>query len=506
MFSYHKIVFGIKHRYQISDVLKIFKQQRSCSILISEHNALDVDKCCDRPDVHYHGMVEFNDGESKIGIFLTYLSPYCLYINTDHCSNPVEYMTYITLAPKRIIAQEILNSSKLLEYLETASRMKSDVMEKKTERKLSLINRNNNILKIVDFLLKFGYYGNNVLSKYKKDEPCLAWFQKWVDENIEVVQSISHRSIETAMSISQKIILNSSILVLSNRFELQDGYLLPEESAKFVLDWCSYQKLDPKAFIKNLIRCLDKRGGNRNSIYLQGSANSGKTYIIQSIIDACFHVGQVTVESSAYSFVWEKCADKRLIVLREPHFSMINFDQLDKILSGSGTLIYKHNDVVDYLPPTPVIILANEQDWIDDPQLSEKIKRRFLCCYSDLKNFPIMPKKKLHPRWLNLLKNSADVDQFDDKTASTHLQKISRDDLLTTEKTRNTNQISGSENTMQPDTKYRKRPKSGIEHDGGRNKMESGGSERYKGQIPKKVLKTRCNQTPNIGSIGHDGE
>ncbi|GBL74617.1 hypothetical protein AVEN_235521-1 [Araneus ventricosus] len=502
MFSYRKIVFGIKHKYQLGDVLKIFKQQRCYSILISQHNAIDTDDCCDRLDEHYHGVVEFSNGEGKIGNFLMQLWPYCMYINDDHCSSPAEYLAYITLAPKRTVAQAILNSSKLLDYLQTASSMKLEVLRRKTERKISLIERNAKVIKLVDILLKSGYEGNCGLSQFKKNEE---QFQKWLNEINETARSISQETIETALSVSQKIVLNSPILVLSNRFELQNGYLSPEESVRFVLDWCSYQKLNPKEFTRNLIRCLDKEGGNRNSIYLQGSGNSGKTYIIQSILDACIHVGQVMVESTAYPYVWEKCVDKRLIVLREPHFSTINFDQLDKILSGSGTLIFKHNDIVDYLPPTPVIILANEHDWTDDPQLSEKIKKRFLCCYMGLKSSPNMSEKKLHPRWLSLLnetfscQNSSKADQMGSKTsfarplkfnpdtnngmklteerlngggekASSHSLKTSGDcDLFTTQISTNTKQ--GSENTMQPNPKYRKRPMRDIGHDGGRNKM-----------------------------------
>ena len=78
-------------------------------------------------------------------------------------------------------------------------------------------------------------------------------------------------------------------------------------------DWCIFQSIKWDEFIEDISSILDRANKKKNTLWLHGESNSGKTYIATSLQDLCilYHI----VPPGSNRFMFQDCISKRLIIM-----------------------------------------------------------------------------------------------------------------------------------------------------------------------------------------------
>ena len=170
-----------------------------------------------------------------------------------------------------------------------------------------------------------------------------------------------------------------------------------ETSLDKLVKFLSFQIEDPDAvpqFMELLYMWLNKLTGKKNTIWLQGPADCGKSWFITSLENLCITTGRVSVMNRTNNFPLSSCTDTKLIVLDELSYDPTIFtDTLKLLLGGNALKISKKycNDVT--LKHTPVIIASNGECIPDTPEFKARINKFIWKKPKDTSIF----KLKIHP-------------------------------------------------------------------------------------------------------------
>lgn len=127
-------------------------------------------------------------------------------------------------------------------------------------------------------------------------------------------------------------------------------------------------------FPKLLKDVINRKTGKRNTIWLAGPSNVGKTQLFQSFCNAFFNgVYGVPSGNPRSGFPFGSCVKKRLIFWDEPTITPDNIEVLKSVFGGNPTMVdmkYKSEQLLD---PTPCLVTANFPPWHNQTQSNKPL-------------------------------------------------------------------------------------------------------------------------------------
>lgn len=397
-FSYRIIVFALLQNIRLDDHPLVKSLFRKRSVFISEHPIEDESQC-EYTSLHYHGIIEFpKENRFDNDRVILDIKKHCTFFKSQNAIAPINFMAYMQVPPRHIIFKNTLPNS-LLDYIlsEVTQDLINSIKQKKELKLQQKKGINDDIAQLMKLIKQTRAQSESELVNYFYSDPDF--------REIYTKRTFS-LNFKKALQLEMQSCLDTPILVLAKEFvDHKNICLTPKESVNLVMKWCRYQKIDMRNFILNILMVMDRCKKKRNSLYLCGEPNSGKTYIVRSLQKAAYFYGEVNQGTASYTFMWQDCVNKRLIVINEPYFDNAMIEQLKVILEGTGTFVHKKMSSDEYLRPTPVIITSNTKIWALAPGSKAAITARLIHLYDNLKSCPFLQDvtKDLHPLWLNHL-------------------------------------------------------------------------------------------------------
>lgn len=119
-----------------------------------------------------------------------------------------------------------------------------------------------------------------------------------------------------------------------------------------------------KSFAKVICQVLNRRSGKKNTLWLQGVSNAGKSQLINSLLQSYFPNTIGTPNNSVRTtFTFNDCMYKRVILWEEPNITVDNIEDTKIILGGQDCRIDAKYQSSAVLQSTPFIITSNKDLW-----------------------------------------------------------------------------------------------------------------------------------------------
>lgn len=397
-YAYRAIVFALKKPERFDNNLQAKKllSQRSC--IISEHPA-DPDPNCEWNYLHYHGVVETKalyrfDSDRVFNSF----REICTMFKSEQCKLPVNFLAYMQIPPKSIIWRNDRGDSSLpLLEDEVTPQLIEQVRARKLERSKFNTEKSGDVMKIIEMIKQSNSQSESELMNVFHDN------SQFTD--IYCKRTFT-QNFKKALSLVRQSTLDKHYFELALEFkDLKKECLTPIRSANLMERWCKHQGIDARQFCKIVLQWFNRQNRKKNTLYLKGEPNSGKTYVAKSLEKAAKFYAEIVQGISGYTFMYQDAVDTRLIVFNEPYFDVCMIEQLKIVLEGTGTYVHKKNMSDEYLRPTPCLITSNNYIWHMASGSEKAIRARCIAIYDNLRAYDDLAKvkKDLHPRWLNIL-------------------------------------------------------------------------------------------------------
>lgn len=166
-----------------------------------------------------------------------------------------------------------------------------------------------------------------------------------------------------------------------------------------------YSRHKVDQFASDLIRIVNRRNGKKNTMWIQGISDSGKSQFMESFCRTYFMDQYGTPNNNPKTtFIWNDCLFKRLILWEEPHITIDNIEDTKIILGGQDCRVDAKYQTGAVLIGTPFIITSNHELWYNCPEqrqalMNRVVRYKFTTVASDpLSWFPITSKD-----WRNFL-------------------------------------------------------------------------------------------------------
>lgn len=142
-------------------------------------------------------------------------------------------------------------------------------------------------------------------------------------------------------------------------------------------EWCTFHKIDPMQFGKDLFNVGHKIMPKINAFHLQGPTTSGKSYILKSVVDGLLNSGTIRTEKSD-SFCFGSCADKSIIYTDELWFTKENVEQAKCVLEGTNVLVNVKHQNERLIERTPSLSTSNTNVWNVVPGEEQPLRHRMI--------------------------------------------------------------------------------------------------------------------------------
>ena len=134
-----------------------------------------------------------------------------------------------------------------------------------------------------------------------------------------------------------------------------------EKSVEFFSQWTREQGMDTLEFIMEVYSILRMYHPKKNTLYLQGTSNAGKTYVLESLVPRKDKVGQ---HITSRDFCFQECINKPVIMINELTLqNQTESEQYKNILGGEPTYINLKNRNAELLYRKPVFLTSNLPIW-----------------------------------------------------------------------------------------------------------------------------------------------
>lgn len=399
-YAYRAIVFSLKNGITWDKCIVGKKLMSYRSVVISEHPPQDDESTCEWNGLHYHGIVEHApqyrfDGDR---VFNQFKLECCQWFKSEKCTHPVNFLAYMEIPPRKKVYTNCRNSESDLPLLEAqiTEELLNEVTQRKAERINSKKEGSRDIMYLKDLITQSGVQSESELISLYHNDP--------IFENVFCKRTFSTNFKKAYMFAIQSTLDTPFRDLCVNFKDLKHECLSANRSVEIMEQWCDHQCIDKQQFISDILNVMDKCKRKLNTLVLKGEPNSGKTFIAKSIQKACIFYGEVSQGTAGYSFMWQDCINKRVIIINEPFFDICMIEQLKVILEGTGTFVHKKNTSDEYLRPTPVIITTNNDIWSHCLSAETAIRARCLRIYDNLKpcDFLKRIKKDLNPLWMSI--------------------------------------------------------------------------------------------------------
>lgn len=196
---------------------------------------------------------------------------------------------------------------------------------------------------------------------------------KWLDDPILSFYDKSDLDYRRAISVVQrKIALYSFREIIELSSKSPDGpiyfardnnhYMSYGDSLAAVKELLFHQYKDEKnviAFLKRLCAVCEKQIPKKNSMYITGPPNAGKTWFFDMVTAFYLNVGHVANMVRGDHFPLNDCINRRLLMWNEPSIMMSAYDTVKMIAGGDpcpANVKYQGHSVINR---TPLILTAN---------------------------------------------------------------------------------------------------------------------------------------------------
>lgn len=137
-------------------------------------------------------------------------------------------------------------------------------------------------------------------------------------------------------------------------------YLSLEDSEEVVIRLLRSQYKDGWVnFLQRLWNVCEKAEGKKNSMFILGDPNSGKSFFFDMVCAFHLNVGHVKNFNKNTSFPLNDCVNKRILLWNEPNIETAAFDTVKMLLGGDplpADVKFESNNVISR---TPVILTSN---------------------------------------------------------------------------------------------------------------------------------------------------
>ena len=167
----------------------------------------------------------------------------------------------------------------------------------------------------------------------------------------------------TMVTTDKKTYYDVFMAIDTNQENLQEPQkkLTLQQTTQLMEDWTKEQGIDLLEFQLKIYAIIKQTHPPKNTLYLQGQSNAGKTYITNSLIPNKDKIGS---HISSKEFPFMECVNKNLILINELTIKDQAEAELYKnILGGEATFVNIKNKPGELLYRKPVIITSNELLW-----------------------------------------------------------------------------------------------------------------------------------------------
>lgn len=133
-------------------------------------------------------------------------------------------------------------------------------------------------------------------------------------------------------------------------------------------------------FARKLTRVINRRSGKRNTFWVHGTSNAGKTQLMLSFVNAYFpHSFGVPNNSIRTQFTFNDCMNRRVILWEEPFINADNIEDCKLLFGGQDLRTDAKYQTSAIVESTPVIITSNSELWKNCHGCKDELSNR---CYT----------------------------------------------------------------------------------------------------------------------------
>lgn len=350
------------------DAIKTYINSRASAICF--HNGQE-DTNCKFHGIHYHIMVQLETRElhitanSQFRTLKAKLSNGTAWpIYTQKIFSPGNFANYLTKPPRHYMGTN--NHTIKVELLKTKAMKTIEPVDTnythangKEKKKPQMFTDIENLLKL---MTTYNTSEKNQLitnihnSKSEDDKTNITYLIRSNTWNIvykRAQEEFVHHSINPDYS-------NYYTLFMNHICEQppDSPHMNIPQTANFVQDWCQEQGIPAGQLILEIYNILKMYHPKKNTLYLQGQSNAGKTYLLNMVLPQKDKVGS---HISSKDFPFQECATKSVILINELTLASQAESELYKnILGGEPTYINVKNKPASLLYRKPVFLTSNE--------------------------------------------------------------------------------------------------------------------------------------------------
>ena len=143
---------------------------------------------------------------------------------------------------------------------------------------------------------------------------------------------------------------------------MSEGYVPKIE--RFLVEEHGFQGTKSKEFARKLTRVINRRSGKRNTFWVSGISNAGKTQLMLSFVEAYFPNSYgVPNNSVRTSFTFNDCMNRRVILWEEPYINADNIEDCKLLFGGQDLRTDAKYQTGAIVESTPIIITSNHDLW-----------------------------------------------------------------------------------------------------------------------------------------------
>lgn len=197
-----------------------------------------------------------------------------------------------------------------------------------------------------------------MLKEDDSDDPNSDW-----NKYVQILATPSFEQIwKKAVSLMKSTYLNKDITKL---FELPLNtkdvkYHTVKESIDAFQRWCKAQEIDELDFVTKLFNVLKRKVPKLNTFAIQGAPNSGKSFILRSLLPWYRWWGEIRLDAQGYAFAFENAVDVGIIFIEEPVIGPVQVEQMKLLMEGMGTYVKCKRIGDEFVERTPLLITHND--------------------------------------------------------------------------------------------------------------------------------------------------
>ncbi|KAH3773954.1 hypothetical protein DPMN_175325 [Dreissena polymorpha] len=150
-------------------------------------------------------------------------------------------------------------------------------------------------------------------------------------------------------------------IITNMKIENKELYLPYAETVEVLGKWFRDQKVNKVQFIKAVYKVMSMQSAKKNTIYLQGDSNAGKTWLFRSLLPDMSLVGQT---SESIEFKWQNLVDKFVGLVSELTITTIDMaNKCKEIFGGEPSQVNIKNKLCQLLSRTPKLLSSNALVW-----------------------------------------------------------------------------------------------------------------------------------------------